>query len=159
MNTITRILFGTALCASSTLFTPAARADVLGGLGRWSGSGSVHAIDGKALGDFRVELTRAAAGTGRVETRGTVTTGTGQVIPFRSLLTRTADGFVIESERGKGQGTCLDPSICHSVELDAAGNGWTTTILIDGPQRIRVLLTELEKGKPVRVIWQTLSQP
>jgi len=159
MTTTNRILFGASLWAAGALFTPAAHADVLDGLGRWSGSGSVHGADGKPLGDFRVELTRSAAGPGRVETRGTVTTGAGQVLPFRSLITRTPDGFLTESERGQGQGSCLEPSVCHSYELDAAGNGSTSTILIDGPQRVRVLVTELEKGKPVRVIWQTLSQP
>jgi len=159
MTTLTRILFATSLWATGTLLTAAAHADVLEGLGRWSGRGSVRGTDGKPLGDFRVELTRAAAGPGRVETHGTVTTASGQVIPFRSLITRTANGFLTESERGTGQGSCLDPGICHGYELDAAGNGSTSTILVDGPQRVRVLVTELEKGKPVRVIWQTLSQP
>lgn len=159
MTTITRILIGTSLWAAGVSFTPAARADVLEGLGRWSGSGSVRGADGKPLGEFRVELTRSAAGPGRVETRGAVTTAAGQVLPFRSLITRTPDGFLTESARGKGQGSCLGPSICHGYELDAAGNGATSTILVDGPQRVRVLVTELEKGKPVRVIWQTLSQP
>jgi hypothetical protein len=159
MTTLTRFSFGISLWTAAALFTPAAHADVLDGLGRWSGSGSVRGVDGKPLGDFHVDLTRSAAGPGRVETRGTVTTSAGQVLPFRSLITRTPDGFLMESARGKGQGSCPDPSVCHGYELDAAGNGATSTILVDGPQRVRVLVTELEKGKPVRVIWQTLSQP
>jgi len=159
MLTITRILLGTAILACSVLPAPAARADLLDGLGRWSGSGNVHGPDGRPLGTFEVELTRAVAGPERVETRGTVTTAAGQVIPFQSFVTRTAQGLVTESARGKGHALCVEPNVCHSYELDAAGNGSTSTILIDGDRQLRVLVTELEKGKPVRLIWQTLSQP
>ena len=159
MTTCSKILLSASFLAASVLPTRPARADLLDGLGRWSGTGSTLAPDGRPLGDFRVELTRAAAGPDRVETRGTVTTASGQVIPFQSFVTRTAEGLVTESRQGKGYALCLEPSVCHSYEVDAAGNGSTSTILIDGDRRVRVLVTQLEKGKPVRLIWQTLSQP
>jgi hypothetical protein len=159
MKTLSNISLGTSLLAASVLPAAPARADLLDGLGPWQGNGSVLSPEGKPLTDFRVELTRTAAGPDRVETRGTVTTTQGQVVPFRSLVTRTAQGFVTESDRGKGYATCVDPSVCHSYEVDAAGNGTTTTILVDGARRLRILVTELEKGKPVRLIWETLSQP
>jgi len=159
MKTMTSILLGTSLFAASLLGTDPARADVLEGLGRWSGSGTTLSPDGKPLGDFRVELTRSALGPDRVETRGTVTTGQGHVVPFRSLVTRTKEGYVTESARGKGHVACVEPGVCHSYEVDASGNGSSTTILVDSANRLRILVTELDKGKPVRLIWQTLSQP
>lgn len=159
MTMFTRMLLATALSMASVLPAARARADLLDGLGRWSGDGCVFSPDGMRLSDFRVELTRAAAGPERVETRGSVTLASGQVIPFRSFITRVAQGFVVESERGKGHALCIEPSVCHSYEVDAAGDGSTSTILVDDARHLRVLVTELEKGKPVRLIWQTLSQP
>jgi hypothetical protein len=159
MSTISKILSAAALFAASLLRPAHAHAELLEGLGRWSGTGIVRSPEGKPLGEFRVELTRSSAGPGRVETQGTVTTGQGHVVPFRSLVTRTPDGFTTESARGKGHATCVDPGVCHSYELDPSGNGSTTTILVDSVNRVRILVTELEKGKPVRLVWQTLSQP
>jgi len=159
MTIITRMWLATSLSVAGMLLPAPARADLLEGLGRWSGGGSVFDPNGQRLGDFRVELTRTAAGPDRVETRGTVATADGRVIPFRSVIARAAQGFVVESERGKGHAVCIEESVCHSYEVDAAGNGSTSTILIDDERRVRVLVTELEKGKPVRLMWQTLSQP
>jgi hypothetical protein len=159
MKTFSKILLGTSLLAASLLPAAPARANLLEGLGRWNGNGTVFSPEGKVLADFRVELTRTAAGPNKVETRGTVTTTQGQTIPFRSSMTRTSEGLLMETERGKGYAACVEPTVCHSYAVDAAGNGTTTTILLDGAQRLRVLVTELEKGKPVRLTWQTLSQP
>lgn len=159
MTRLTRLLFGTSLLATSLLHEPAARADMLQGLGRWSGSGSILSPEGQPLGSFRVELTRSATGPDQVETRGTVTTEQGQVAPFRSTLTRTRKGLLVESGRGQGHATCVDPGVCHSYEIDANGDGATTTILVEGDGRLRILVTELEGGKPARLLWQTLSRP
>ncbi|HTV18865.1 MAG TPA: hypothetical protein VMG12_09345 [Polyangiaceae bacterium] len=158
MTTLTQILFGTSLLAASLLPPSPARADMLEGLGRWSGSGSSLSLAGKPQGDFRVELTRSSVGADSVETRGTVTPSQGPSIPFRSVVTRTTQGFTVESERGKGYATCVGPAVCHSYEVDADGNGSSTTILLDSPGQLRILVTVLEKGKPARLLWQTLTQ-
>lgn len=66
---------------------------------------------------------------------------------------------MIESERGRGYATCLAPDVCHSYEVDGSGSGSISTILLDSPRQLRILVTVLEKGKPTSLLWQTLSQP
>jgi hypothetical protein len=135
-----------------------AQADLLDGLGDWRGTGTAFSPDGRSLSDFRVELTRAAAGPESVETRGRVTLTDGHVFPISRRITRTPDGFTSESSGGKGHGHCPSPNVCYFHEADGAGNSSLTTVLVDAPGHLRVLVTELEAGQPVRVIWQTLSK-
>jgi hypothetical protein len=152
-------LFGAlaALGVTASELRPA-RADLVDGLGQWRGTGTLFSPEGRALQAFRVQLTRASIGPESVETRGQVTLDSGQVIPFAQRTTRTADGFDSESAHGKGHGHCVGPSVCYSYESDGAGKSSATTVLIDAPDRLRVLVTELEGGQPVRVIWQSLDK-
>lgn len=135
-----------------------AQADMLAGLGDWEGDGTLFSPEGRALQEFRVELTRSAAGPDSVETSGKVTLANGQTFPFSQRLTGTADGFRIESARGKGQGHCVSANVCYSSETDGAGNSSSTTVLVDAPDRLRLLVTEFEAGRPVRVTWQNLRK-
>jgi hypothetical protein len=142
-----------------TLVGNQARADMLEGLGEWRGSGSVLGADGRAEGSFDVALTRAAAGPRSVSTSGQVELASGQVIPFTQKLTVGEDGkFSLDSDRGRGAGFCLGAGLCQSYEDRGNSTGAYTLIVLDAPDTIRIVITELDHGRAVRFIRQTLTR-
>ena len=150
----TRSLIGLTLI--TLLGAGTAQADMLGGLGKWHGSGTRFDAEGRPAGDFTVALTRSADGPDRVKTRGQITFASGQVFPFEQRWTRTSSGFTSESGRGKGTGRCLGDDLCYSHEDLGSGKTSFTTIMIDSPDRIRILVTDMDGGRPVQFIRQTL---
>jgi hypothetical protein len=90
--------------------------------------------------------------------RGKITLATGEVMPFEQRLTRTGNGFVVESGHGKGKGFCFDDQLCYSHEDRGGGKTSTTTMIIDGPSRVRILVTEYLNGEPVQLIRQALDR-
>lgn len=146
------------LIATASLLGNSASADMLDGLGQWRGQGTRYDSAGRATGDFTVELTRAAVGPREVETRGKVMLPTGQVLPFESRITVNDSGFVSESGRGKGTGHCFGADICYSYENAGDGKASAMTIVIDAPDKIRILTTHLEQGRPVEYTRQLLTR-
>jgi hypothetical protein len=150
--------FRGGLALSVLLLAGSARADLLGGLGKWHGTGTRFDPEGRASGDFKVELVRTADGTASVKTKGTVVFENGQIIPFEQRWTRSGSGFLSESPGGKGSGGCLGADLCYSHEDRGAGKTSTVTVMIDGPKRIRILVTDMESGQPVQFVRETLVQ-
>jgi hypothetical protein len=146
------------LILSVLLLAGSARADMLGGLGKWHGTGTRFDSGGRATGDFKVELVRTADGAAGVKTKGTLVFQNGQAYPFEQRWSRSGTGFVSESPGSKGSGGCLGADLCYSHEDRGASKTSTVTIMIDGPKRIRILVTDMENGRPVEFIRQTLVQ-
>jgi hypothetical protein len=48
--------------------------------------------------------------------------------------------------------------MCQSYEQRQDGHAFATTIARDTPDKIRILVTELEKGQAVRFMEQTLTK-
>jgi hypothetical protein len=49
-------------------------------------------------------------------------------------------------------------NVCYSSETDGADKTSSTTVLVNAPDRLRLLVTEFEAGRPVRVTWQDLRK-
>ena len=138
---------------------PVAAPNPLGGIGTWTGTGTTYSPGGEAFGDFTIELTRAAVDAQTVQAHGTITLEDGSVMTFDQTF--TSDGgstFRIESPRGQGGGVCLGDGLCQSYEDDGGGAGYATTMIVDGPDRLRVLVTQLQDGRAVRLVRQTLTR-
>ena len=134
-----------------------AKAGLLEGLGTWQGTGMVFDSQGREGGSFTVELIRTALDAQTVETRGSLTLATGQVIPVNQQISLRGNSFRIESNHGTGGGTCFGAGICQSYEDSGNGTVFVTTIVIDGPDRLRILVTELDHGQAVRFFRQSLT--
>jgi hypothetical protein len=128
----------------------------IGGLGHWQGKGTTFALGSSEKGEFTVDLTRTAIDAHTVEMKGTVVLDDGRVIPITQRLTETERGFAIEGNRGKGGGRCYGDGLCNSYEEGADGKSFATTIVIDGSEHLRLLTTELDHGRAVRVMRQNL---
>jgi len=134
-----------------------AHAGITDGLGHWHGSGTTYLPDGQELGDFTVDVERAAIDARTVEVRGKVTLASGQTFDFTERqIAGTAGGFLVESSAGKGGGRCFGAGLCQQYVETGADTARATYITVDGPDKLRVLITELDHGRAVRFIRQTL---
>lgn len=142
------------------VFAPVpATAGVTDGIGVWEGTGTARAVGGSDLGGFRVSLMRKVAGTGKVRADGQVTLDSGKVIGFWQELEEVGSGaFRVVSSNGTGEGRCLPNGTCQSFEQRQDRRAFATTIVLDAPNRVRVLVTEFDKGQAVRFMEQTLTK-
>ena len=67
-----------------------------------------------------------------------------------------AEVLTHETNRGKGGGYCFSEGVCQTYEDAGDGKAFSTTLIVDGPNRLRLLTTELLHGKAVRFMRQTL---
>lgn len=138
---------------------PSAGAETRDGLGVWEGTGTAHAVGGADLGGFTVSVTRRAEGATKVRADGKVTLTNGHIITFWQEIDQGSQGgFRIVSSNGVGGGRCFANGMCQSYEQRKDGHAFATTIVKDAPDKLRVLVTELDKGHAVRFMEQTLTK-
>jgi len=140
------------------LFATPAFAEGMWGLGLWTGAGVAFGPDGKPTSSFTVELTRTAVGSNTVQLKGTAKLANGDEKAIDQKSTYDGNRFQIESSRGHGSGVCLGEGICTSYEDHGNGQGVATTIVIDAPDKMRILMTELDQGQTIRFIRQSLTR-
>jgi hypothetical protein len=126
----------------------------------WQGSGMVFGKDGRETTGFTIELRRTAVDERSTETKGTVVLGNGGTIPVYQRMTESdkGAGFRLDTNRGKGGGYCLGAGLCESYEDAGNGQAFATTTVVDGPDKLRLLVIELDHGQAVRYISQTLTR-
>jgi hypothetical protein len=147
-----RILASMAVLAVGSLSS----AEPSRGLGKWKGEGATFDTQGQAVGTFTVELTRTAIDADTIEMNGTVALSNGRSIPLRQRSTHRDNTFTLESNQGKGAGVCVGRGLCESYHGE--GNRFfATTVVMDSPGSMRLLITELENGKAVRFIRENLT--
>ena len=146
------------LLAGFTLSLSAQAADSDQGVGTWTGSGVTFTPDGKEEGPFTVELTRKSAGAGVVETTGEVKLGNGTKIPLKQRTESQGNTFSLKTNRGEGGGICVGAGLCQSYEQGSDGRAWSTTIVVDAPDKLRLIITELQNGRATRFIRQSITR-
>jgi hypothetical protein len=154
----TKTLLVTAAFSFIGLLAPnSARAGITDCLGSWEGTGNTSDASGKDLGVFTVSLTRKSSGNAKVRADGKVTLANGQQITFwQEFEDHGPNGFRLVSNHGAGGGHCFTNAMCQTYEERADGHAFATTIAKDGPDKLRILVTELDQGKAVRFSQQTL---
>jgi hypothetical protein len=146
--------------ASSIVMEKPAHAESSDGLGVWEGSGVTTEAGNKSVGDFTITLTRTARPNGVTRSDGVIKTRDGKEIIFWQEKTDHGGGtFALTSNLGAGGGCCFSNGMCQSFEQRAAdGHAFASTISVDAPNKVRVLITELKDGKAVRFYAQTLAK-
>ena len=146
----------TLLCLTAllTATTPSAEP----ALGTWTGEGASYGPDGTLTSTFKLELVRREAGQGVVESVGKAILPDGRELPLRQRTSDGAAGFIFESNEGKGTGRCYGSGLCQATLGDEAGHRCEVTVVFDGDDTMRVLVTMTKAGKPVKVIRQSLRR-
>lgn len=153
-------LIGATLSLAALSVSSSARAATCDqGIGTWEGSGTASEVSGKDLGSFTVTVTRKPMSGGKVRADGVINLANGQRMTFWQEFENTRPhAFRLVSDRGTGAGECFANGLCQSFEQSANGHAFATTIAPDGEGRLRLLITELDKGQAVRFFQQTLRK-
>jgi hypothetical protein len=154
-----KTLFASGLALFALLFAAPAHAGITEGLGHWQGAGTLISLDGQEQGEFTVEVDRVAVDARTVDVHGKITHADGRVITFNERhIASSNGGFLIEGSQGKGGGRCFTGGLCQSYVDAGADTAFATTIALDGPDKLRVLVTTLDHGRAVRFIRQSLTR-
>jgi hypothetical protein len=133
-------------------------AGVVDGAGAWQGDGTTYDVSGAQAGSFGVRMESRATDAHTLETRGTITLADGKAHTFFQKLSDADRGFAIESDLGNGGGYCFGNDLCESYIDAGNGHGYAITIVIDGKDSRRLLVTELEGRKAVRFVSEKISR-
>jgi hypothetical protein len=162
MRTIALALLVPALLVP-TLVLPAiavpraAQAGITDHAGTWQGTGHAVDVSGKDLGAFTVRVARRTDGPGKLRADGKVRLASGKEIVFwQEFAEGPAGGFRLVTNDGTGSGRCFGNGICQSYEERAGGKAFATTIVMDSPTTVRILVIELDGGRAIRFFHQTL---
>ena len=142
------------LVTASTLtlaLVSSAKASVIDSAGTWYGSGAVYSLEGKALGDYRVEMANTLTSPREMKSEITVTRLDGTLIQrLNQTIKDTDHGFTSDSEQGQGGGFCLGEGMCMSYVGSQTARAFASTLVVDPPSALRILRTELQNGKAVQ---------
>ncbi len=86
-----------------------------------------------------------------VNSQITVSLTDGTQKKFSQVMQDTAQGFSLTSDAGDGGGYYLGDGLCLGYIGTEDGHGYAMTIVLDGPSAERLLRTELQDGKAVRI--------
>lgn len=135
--------------------SPAALAGVAGGAGTWTGTGAVYDSQAREISPFKVQMVSRAPDANSLETTITVTLPDGQTRRFTQRLHDQDRGFSIESDFGKGGGACFGAGLCEAYIAGQGGKAQAITLVIDGPDARRLLVTQLQDGRATEFIRQS----
>jgi hypothetical protein len=129
------------------------------GLGTWEGSGVASDVGGTQAMPFTVTMVRKSLGNGVVRSDGTLHMKDGKDITFWDEYEDHPGGACrITSSMGAGGGRCFANHMCQTYTERADGHAFATTVAVDGAEKVRVLVTELQNGRAVRFFAQDLSK-
>ncbi len=145
------VLFGAVAAAAPF---PAATA------GEWDGTGLVRAVDGTDQGTFTIHMIRSALTATKTRQDGEVTLPDGRKITFwQEMENHGGRGYSLVSNKGTGGGHCFSNAMCQFYEaVTGTSQAFATTVSLDGADKMRIVVTELDAGKAVRFIEQSLSK-
>jgi len=155
----TNLTLAASLSIMGLVASHPAGAGILDDAGTWEGTGTVSEASGRDLGAFTVSLTRKSVGAAKVRQDGRIVLAGGREVVFwQEFEGRGPNAFDIVSNHGAGSGQCFANGMCRTFEQAADGHAFWTIIATDGVGRVRVLVTEIEGGQPVRFVQQVLKK-
>ena len=150
-------LIAIAFVSQSLLISLAANASVTEGKGTWKGTGSAFSLQGQKLAKFEIDMTSEAVSATELKSSITIKTGQDTKTYSQILSDAGANAFRIESSQGNGGGQCFGKGLCEAY-LGNASQGYAITIVLDGADHRRMLVTELQDGKAVGFVSESMER-
>jgi hypothetical protein len=142
----------TILSMAVALNAAPALAGVADAAGNFHGAGTQLTPDGKALGDYQVDLAIRATGPHAAQIDVTVTLANGNTLrSTQQMIDGDGPSFTITSDGGKGGGACYGEGLCEMYIDLGGGHAYATTLVHDADGSQRQLRTELQDGKAVSI--------
>lgn len=125
---------------------------------KWVGTGEEFTPDGKSAGNYKIEVvnTDKTANVSSSQTTITRQDGTSQVT--QQTITSSGNGWSVDSDFGKGGGTCYGADTCENYIQGQNGFAVATTIIKDDSQNLRDISFLLDNGKAVRIFKDKLTK-
>lgn len=72
--------------------------------------------------------------------------------------TSSDNSWTSDCTQGQGGGRCFGEGLCISYLENKNGKAYATTIVMDGPKKMRLLRTELQNGRAVKFYRENLQK-
>jgi hypothetical protein len=124
----------------------------------WEGPGTLFSAEGKELASYGLTVTNTKSGN-KIHSAVAIKLPDGTVKQQSCEITDSGkEGWQSECTHGKGGGRCFGEGLCVSYEEDGLGGAFATNIVMDGPKDMRLLRTQLNKGKAVLFFREKLQK-
>lgn len=128
----------------------------------WRGSGQSHQVDGKSSNPYHLVVNVNSLSPTEEEVTVTVMRGGGKVLKKDTCHVQklAPTQWTKSCEGGSGAGSITDPVRGLGTDWfqDSSGRTFSTTIVFDGDDSMRLFRTEFEGRKPVRYFSETLNK-
>ena len=146
-----------AIVIASLSVIPAARA--ASGPVLWQGKGATFNRNREQTSEYRIEVYRTEVDGTKGLSQAKVYLSNGTLIFNETCeTTKTKTGWISDCKVRKGGGYCFGDGLCMDYTEDQNQHGFATTIIMDGPNSMRLLRTELVKGQAVRFFREKLER-
>jgi hypothetical protein len=125
---------------------------------KWVGSGAVYSPEGQQLSTYQVSVVNTEVAPNVIQSETTVTLPDGTQKSISQKIISNGNGWSVESNLGKGGGSCYGNDVCENYIAGENGLAYATTIISDGPNARRNLTIELRDGKAVRMLRDKLTK-
>ena len=126
----------------------------------WTGSGHSYDLSGKETDSYTLDVQVAAGDDSGVETVTVQIGGSGgRTETLVCQQTTAGKGWTKTcSDGGKGSGTLFDYGLGEDYYVGADGTAYSTQIILDGADRMRLERVTLKNGQAVRFNAETLTK-
>lgn len=119
---------------------------------KWVGSGEEFTPDGNTIATYQIEVINKDGVSGTIESIVTITRPGGVQDVIHQEIVTHGNSWAVQSELGKGYGTCYGSDLCENYVQGSNGLDYATTIVNDGTSLRRNVTFVLENGKAVKVL-------
>ncbi|MCB0412212.1 MAG: hypothetical protein KDD22_06780 [Bdellovibrionales bacterium] len=124
----------------------------------WEGDGALFGIDGSQLGTYNLVVENSKQGD-KIDSLVTIALPDGSTHQEQCQITeKTSEQWVSQCSSGEGGGQCYGEGLCMSYVENGNGTAHATTIVFDGPSKMRLLRTELKDGQAVKIFREKLQK-
>lgn len=146
----------TVIIASLLAFIPTASAGEVTEL--WKGDGVLFDRSNKPIGKYRLEMYRTNVNKKKMLNEVKVFLPNAKTKTISCEITKSKKGWSTDCRSRKGGGYCFGEGLCIDYMADQKGSAFATTIVMDGKDTMRMLRTELKRGKAVRFFRERLTR-
>ena len=123
----------------------------------WQGSGELFNIQGNVIGKYSLAIENTIISDTKTRRNVTITAADGRVEKIKCMVVKGAKGWSSDCSNGHGGGQCFGEGLCHSY-VKKGNKAYATTIVMDGPNEMRLLRTELVNGKATHIFREKMQK-
>jgi len=125
---------------------------------KWMGTGEEFNPDGTSVGTYQIVVTNSDLSAGVTSSQAVVTYPDGSQHVTNQKITQSGKGWSVDSDFGKGGGSCYGKDFCENYIQGTNGQAIATTIVEDSDTARRDISFLLDNGKAVKIFKDKLTK-